>query len=283
MKIKFIYPLLLVLISVLSINLVTAQQKQKYPEEALGWKLGAQAYTFRLFTFEQALNKIDSCNLRFVEAYYGQPIGAGSEEKFGPGLSPEGRQLVKKLLNDRGITLYAFGVVNGNNEAEWERLFAFAKDMGIQVINCEPQEDQLDIVSALCDKYDIKAGLHNHPEPSIYWQPETVLKALEGRSKRMGATADVGHWMRSGLDPVECLKKLDGRIIHLHFKDLNEFGTKKAHDVHWGTGKLPLEAVIKELKRQKFKGMLSAEYEYNWENNAPDVKQSVKNFRAILR
>ena len=279
---KLIYSLVLI-VSSLSINFLAAQPQNKLPEDALGWKIGAQAYTFRLFTFEQALDKIDSCKLNYVEGYQGQTIGAGSTEKFGPDLSTEGRQLVKKLLNDRGITLYAFGVVNGNNEAEWGKIFAFAKDMGIQIINCEPKEDQLDIVSALCDKYDIKAGLHNHPTPSIYWQPETVLKALEGRSKRMGATADVGHWMRSGLDPVDCLKKLDGHIVHLHFKDLNEFGKKTAHDVRWGTGKLPLEGVIKELKRQRFKGMLAAEYEYNWENSMQDVKQSVKNFRALLR
>ena len=279
---KLIYSLVLI-VSCLSINFSTAQPQAKLPEDVLAWKIGAQAYTFRLFTFEQALNKIDSCKLNYVEAFPGQTIGAGSQEKFGPDLSTEGRKLVKKLLKDRGITRYAFGVVNGNDEAEWEKIFAFAKDMGIQIINCEPKEEQLDIVSALCDKYDIKAGLHNHPTPSIYWQPETVLKALEGRSKRMGATADLGHWMRSGLDPVACLKKLDGHIFHLHFKDLNEFGKKTAHDVPWGTGKLPLEGVIKELKRQRFKGMISAEYEYNWENSMPDVKQSVKNLRALIR
>lgn len=164
-----------------------------------------------------------------------------------------------------------------------KKIFAFAKEMGIQVITCEPQESHLDIVSALCDKYNVKAALHNHPDPSHYWKPEVVLNALKGRSKNMGAAADVGHWMRSGLDPVTCLKQLEGRVIHSHFKDLNEFGDKKAHDVHWGTGKLPIKEVIAELKRQKFKGMLSAEYEYNWENSVTDVKQSAANFRALLK
>ena len=134
----------------------------------------------------------------------------------------------------------------------------------------------------MCDKYKIHAALHNHPTPSKYWNPDVVLASLDGRSQYMGAAADVGHWMRSGLDPVECLKKLDGRILHLHFKDLNAFGEKGAHDVHWGTGKLPIEEVIVELKRQKFKGMLSAEYEYNWASNKDDVKQSAANFRKIL-
>lgn len=254
-----------------------------YPEEQLGWKLGAQAYTFRLFTFAEALNKIDSCGLRYVEIFPGQVVGDGSVEKVGPNLSVEGRDKMKKLLRSKGITVYAFGVVGAKSPEEWERVFQFADDMGIQVINVEPSEEDLDVVSALCDKYKIHAALHNHPIPSRYWNPDVVIASLEGRSQYMGAAADVGHWMRSGLDPVESLKKLDGRILHLHFKDLNEFGNKKAHDVHWGTGKLPLDAVIVELKRQNFKGMLSAEYEYNWKTNKEDVNQSVINLRKKLQ
>lgn len=254
-----------------------------YPEEKLGWELGSQAYTFRLFTFAQALDKIDSCGLRYVEAFPGQVIGDGSTEKMGPELSAEGRAKVKQLLKKKNITLHAFGVVGAKDADGWDKVFQFAKDMGVQVINVEPSDEHLAIVSALCDKYKIHAALHNHPEPSKYWNPDVVLSSLEGRSKYMGAAADVGHWMRSGLDPVACLKKLDGKILHLHFKDLNAFGDKKAHDVHWGTGKLPLAGVIAELKRQKFKGMLSAEYEYNWNNNKDDVKESVINFRKALQ
>lgn len=274
---------LVVAFGIMLMSCATSKSVQTKPEERLGWKLGAQAYTFRLFTFAQALDKIDSCELRYVEAFPGQTIGAGSTEKMGYQLSPEGRDLVRKLLKEKGVTLHAFGVVGAKDAEEWEKVFAFAKDMGVKVLNVEPSDEHLDIVSRLCDKYQVKAALHNHPEPSKYWNPDVVLKSLEGRSKLMGAAADVGHWMRSGLDPVACLKKLDGHVFHLHFKDLNEFGNKKAHDVHWGTGKLPIEGVLAELKRQKYKGMFSAEYEYNWENSKDDVCQSAINFRKLLK
>ena len=91
----------------------------------------------------------------------------------------------------------------------------------------------------------------------------------------MGACADVGHWMRSGLDPVECLKKLDGHIIALHFKDLNEMGMK-AHDVPWGTGVGKMKEMMAELKRQKFHGTFCVEYEYHWENSSPEIAKCVK-------
>ena len=89
----------------------------------------------------------------------------------------------------------------------------------------EPPTNALDIVEKLCIEYNIKVAIHDHPKGhSIYWNPEAVLAAIKGRTPLMGACADVGHWVRSGLDPVECLKKLDGHIIALHFKDLNKYG-----------------------------------------------------------
>lgn len=260
----------------------TQQPNGDYPEEELGWKLGAQSYTFRLFTFFEALDKIDSANLQYVEAFPGQPVEAGSDDEMTYELSQEGRDRVKEALKEKGITMYAYGVVGGEDEAEWEKIFEFAKDMGVQVITAEPAEEQLDYISKLCDQYQIRVAIHNHPDPSHYWQPETVLNALEGRSPLLGAAGDVGHWMRSGLDPLESLKKLDGKLYHLHFKDLNKFGEKDAHDVIWGTGKLPLKEIQAELKRQEFNGMISAEYEYKWENNLPEVTESATNFRKAI-
>ena len=97
----------------------------------------------------------------------------------------------------------------------------------------------------------------------------------------LGACADVGHYVRSGLDPVECLKKLEGRLIALHFKDLNE-KSLKAHDVPWGTGISNVKGMLAELKRQKFKGVFCVEYEYNWENSMPEIAECVKFFNASV-
>jgi sugar phosphate isomerase/epimerase len=103
---------------------------------------------------------------------------------------------------------------------------------------------------------------------------------VEGRSERIGACADVGHWVCSGLDPVECLRALEGRIISLHFKDLNE-KARQGHDVPWGTGVCNVPEMLQELKTQKFKGVFSVEYEYNWDNNVPEIAKSLEAFHKI--
>ncbi len=277
------YSILLALVCALTFlgtsNTVTAQA---HPEAKLGWKLGAQAYTFNRFTFFEALDKIDSCNLKFVEAFPGQELGGGMEGKMDYKMEDAKRQEILKRLKQKGIRLVAFGVISLNDEAEWRQLFEFGKAMGIETFTTEPKEEFLPLLSKLCDEYKINVALHNHPEPSHYWNPDVVIAAMKGQSKRIGACADIGHWVRSGLDPVESLKKLEGRVYHLHLKDLNELNNKKAHDVHWGTGVSNVAGVVQELKRQNFKGMISAEYEHNWFNNTPDVKESVKNFRSTL-
>lgn len=251
------------------------------PEQKLGWELGSQAYTFRLFTFFEAVKKIDSCNLRYVEAFPGQLIGGGIEGKMDPNMSEATRKAILSKLKAANVKVIAFGVTKGNNEAEWIKLFEFCKAMGIHTITSEPDEKFIPLLSKLADKYEINVAIHNHPNPSYYWNPDIILNAVKGHSKRIGACADIGHWVRSGLDPVACLKKLEGRVLHSHMKDLHEMG-KKGHDVHWGDGVCNIPGVIAELKRQNFKGGISAEYEYNWKSNSADVAASVINFRNMV-
>ncbi len=62
---------------------VTTQTKaQQYPEEKLGWKLGSQAWTFNKFTFFETVDKIKSCNLKYVEAFPGQKLGGVLKAKW---------------------------------------------------------------------------------------------------------------------------------------------------------------------------------------------------------
>jgi len=253
-----------------------------YPEEQFGWKLGAQAYTFNRFTFFDAIDKIDSCNLKYVEGFPGQNLGGGLEGKLDYNMDAALRDKILAKLKDKGVKIVAYGVVSPKGERDWRQLFEFGKAMGIETFTSEPAEEDLELVSSLCDEYKINVAIHNHPNPSHYWNPDIVLAAIEGKSNRLGSCADIGHWIRSGLDPIECLKKLDGHILHSHMKDLNE-KSKKAHDVIWGTGISNIDGIIRELKRQKFKGMISVEYEYNWDNSAPEVAESVKYFRVAVK
>lgn len=248
--------------------------------EKLGWRLGCQAYSFNRFSFYEAIDKVQSLGLHWIEAYPGQSLSPEKPDtRFDHNSDADVREEVKAKLKAANVTLINYGVVGlPNDEAECRKVFDFAKAMGIETICSEPPEEAFDLIEKLCDEYQINVAIHNHPKPSRYWNPDTALKVTEGRSKRIGVCADTGHWMRSGVDPLEALKKLEGRIISFHFKDLNEFGNKEAHDVPWGTGAGEVEAWLAEVKRQGLKPVFSVEYEHNWENSLPEIAECVANF-----
>ncbi len=250
-----------------------------------GWRLGAQAYTFNRYTFYEALDKMASLGLDWVEMYPGQVISKDDPNmKTTTDMPAEKRAEIKARLKEYGMTLVNYGVISlPNDEKECRKVFDFCKDMGIETIASEPPEEAFDLIDKLCQEYKINVAIHNHPKPSHYWDPETVLKVCKGRSKYIGAMGDTGHWMRSGIDPKEAIEKLGDRLIALHFKDLNSFGRKDAHDVQWGTGKADVKGIMELLHKQGYKGTFSIEYEHNWEYSVPEIRDCVKYFNHVAQ
>jgi len=226
--------------------------------EKLGWRLGTQAWTFRDRTAFEAIDTAAKLGLKYIELYPGQPLRPDQKDaKVGPDLTEAQRDALSQKLAAAKVKAVSFGVVElGKDEKQARRIFEFAKQLGLENLSCEPEPEAIELVDKLCNEFGINAAIHNHPKPSRYWNPDTVLEALKGRSKRMGSCSDTGHWSRSGLVPVECLKKLEGHTIELHFKDI-----ENDKDRPWGTGKGDARAMLAELKRQGFRGLIGLEYE----------------------
>ena len=267
---KKILPLLLML------SPVFLQAADQTPAEKLGWKLAIHSYTFQKFSIFDAIDMTSALGVKYM-SISGSVILDGTNRHTTVDISAADRAAIDKKLAEKGFGHFVnIGVVQlPADEAKSRKVFEFAKAWGIDTLVAEPAPEALDTVEKLCKEYNIKVAIHDHPKPNHYWNPDVVLEAIKGRTPLMGACADVGHWMRSGLDPVECLKKLDGHIIALHFKDLNEMGLK-AHDVPWGTGVGKMKEMMEELKRQKFHGAFCVEYEYHWENSSPEIAKCVK-------
>jgi len=247
--------------------------------ENLGWEMGMQTYTLRKFTLEEAFAKTKSLGLHYAEIYNGQEIGGGVEGKVHFTMSSELRQKALEMAAANDIEIVQFGVTNGKNEKEWEQHFEFAKAMGIKTITSEPKKEDWDLVNDLAKEYDVRVAIHNHPAPSLFWSPDAVLEACEGHDM-IGSCADIGHWKRSGLDPVECMKKLEGKIFTFHIKDIAE-PKKEAEDVVWGTGVCDIAAVIEEAQSQGFKGLWSIEYEASPEDNLKEIGESLDYFKKV--
>jgi sugar phosphate isomerase/epimerase len=246
-----------------------------------GFALGAQAYTFNRFSVFEAIEKTAQAGGRCIEFYPGQKLSPEEPGvKWDHNASAEVIDKVKAKLKKHDIMAVNYGVVGlPNNEQECRKVFEFAKKLGLRAVTSEPKAEAMDVIEKLVKEYDIMMGIHNHPKrPNDanyrHWDPDYILSLVKDRDRRLGSCADTGHFVRSGVKPVDALKTLEGRVISSHLKDLHVFAPS-GHDVPFGNGKSDITGILNELKRQGFKGNISIEYEFNWDHSVPDVAQCV--------
>ena len=258
---------------------------KKTKAEKLGWKLAIQSYSFHKVSFVEALDKCNELGIKYIEAYPGHKLGGKWGNKvFGPELDLATQKEIAEFAAAKGVKIVSSGVYTGTTKEDWEKFFKMAGNMGMEYVTCEPPLELWDLIESLSKQYKVKVAVHNHPKPSEYWCPENLLAAVGTRSKNLGSCADVGHWNREGLNHLECLKQLNGRLVSFHFKDIvaKQPGQKEQHDCVWGDGILNVPVMLQIMRDQKFKGYLAIEYEYNWDNSVPDIKKCIENFNKMV-
>ena len=253
-------------------------------QERLGWRLGVEAYTFHKHTIFEAIDKTAELGLAYMGGLSFQKVSEQIPKNFEPGLTDDELQQIRLKLDSAGVTMltYYYHSIPGD-QAGCRKIFDFARKIGIETFMSEPAPESLDTIEKLCDEYDINVALHNHDRKASpqYWRPEGILKACEGRTKRIGACADMGYWMRDGIDPIEALTKLKDRLITVQMHDLNEL-TPQGHDVPWGTGIGRTEQFLREMHRLGITPtMFGLEYSYNFLESMPDVNKCAEFFSNL--
>jgi sugar phosphate isomerase/epimerase len=254
--------------------------------EEIGWRLSCGLYTFRDRSFYEALDVIAGLGIRCVEPAFFLPLSQEQPElKTSESLAPGQRREMKKRLDDCGMKMASYYAPLDADVHVFRKVFDFAKEMGVETLVVEPSAEVLETLDRLCQEYQINLAIHNHSEAagSKYWRPENVLKVCEGRSKFIGACPDTGHYVRTGLAPVECLKKLDGRIITVHLKDVAELGNPQSRDVPLGEGEANYMQVLQTLRALKFRGIATIEYEHLSPRLVEEVAKCVKFVEDFVR
>ncbi|MCP4640481.1 MAG: TIM barrel protein [bacterium] len=245
-----------------------------------GWRVGPAAWTFRQFSFFEAVDKTASIGMTCIEAFENQQVRPDVETKLNADLSDEEIEKIRAKLKEAKVTLTSIYIHTiPGDEATCRRIFEFATKLGVGFIVSEPAPEALDVIERHCNEFAIDLAIHNHPEgKSRYWHPDEVMKVCEGRGPRIGACADTGHWLRSGLDPSEGIRRLGARLISLHLKDLDK-AAADATDRPWGQGCGNLGDVLKTVHELRLTpGLFTIEYESNWDNNLPQIQECGKWF-----
>ena len=131
-----------------------------------------------------------------------------------------------------------------------------------------------DDLDELVKEFDIRVAIHNHGPTHRYNRAIDVLRVIEKRDVRIGACADLGHYIRSGQSGPEVIRILKGRLYGIHLKDFAEM-KDRTKGVILGKGHLNVEAVFTELQQVDFpaNGALSLEYEENEKNPIADIRE----------
>jgi sugar phosphate isomerase/epimerase len=246
--------------------------------------LSVQAWTFHRFTTFEAIDRTARTGAKYIELFPGQTLRAGSDIKIGPDMGETALNELRQKLQSAGVKAVAFGVTGiDRNPANADKLFVWAKSVGIQIINTE-SADAVDTIEAMVRKHDLRVGFHNHPrrmdDPGYrMWDPNYVKSLIEGRDRRIGFCADTGHWVRSGIKPVDALKIAGDRVVSSHLKDLSKF-SPDGHDVPWATGVSDVPGILTHYEKIKMRGTVSVEYEFLWDDNVPEVGQCVSFVRG---
>jgi len=237
--------------------------------------LGIQMYSLRGYPVDEALGHVKDLGLKVIEFYPGMFPVTDDQAAI---------DAMKDKVSALGLTMSAYGVNRFTKDAAANRkLFAFAKAAGIPILGADPDPDSFASLDDLVKEFDIRIAIHNHGPTHRYNKAIDVLDAIEKHDRRIGACADLGHYLRSGEQPTEVIRLLAGRLYGIHLKDFAEM-QDKTKGVILGQGHIDVPAVFAALEQAKFPadGALSIEYEENPTNPLAEIRACIEAARAAL-
>jgi inosose dehydratase len=237
------------------------------------FELGLASYTFREFNLDQTLamtKRVALKNICLKSMHL--PLDSTPEQI---------RETVQKV-KDAGLNLYGGGVIYMRDENQVNNAFNYAKAAGMKVIVGVPQPELLPLVNDKVRQYDIKVAIHNHgPTDKVYPTPTSIIEKINNLDKRIGLCIDIGHTMRSGIDPSIPARKYADRLIDLHIKDVSA-ANKDGHAVEMGRGIINIPEFFRTLINIGYDGFASFEYEKDGKDPLPGLAESVGYARGVL-
>jgi len=250
--------------------------------ELLGWKVGVQFYTFNKYTFFEGIDLTRALGLHYIEANMGARITADSDQRISANMPQEWKDKIRRKLVESGVECLSFYCgMNGSGEG-FEDIVKFAKEMGWMIVTDPKRADNggkpVSFYEEILDKYGVKMVFTNHPKDggAAYWNPDYTVADTQGYGKNIGASIDIGHYMRGGFDTYEIARRYIGidKLYHFHMRDVSERGPHGL-DVPCGTGQARVGEIFNMMNDTQVKPLIMLEYEHDFDNPLPYLIQSV--------
>jgi len=268
----------------LFIGAARAQQSTTSGSELDTFRVGIAGYTFLKFKIDQTLEMMKKVDVHYlcIKDFH-LPLKSTDEEIAA----------FHAKCHNSGVNGYGVGPIYMGSEAEVNNALAYAKRVGVKTLVGVPfkmvekkrtaSPELLKLVNAKVQEYDIKYAIHNHgPDmPELFPSAESTIEMIKDLDKRVGLCLDIGHEFRDGKDPIKAVIDFADRLHDVHLKNVTS-PDKKGHGVELPRGAIDLPAFVRALRKIKYTGVCSLEYEKDMNDPLAGITECITYFRKVL-
>jgi type 1 glutamine amidotransferase len=224
-------------------------------------------------SFLESVIRADAAIVAFVEATNTQRVSPQVQKNLDYNLTADEIAAVKTGMGPN-VRVSAYRVNSLPADAPTRsRVFQFAKALGATTI-VVPAGTPLNDLDTLAEEFTVNVAIMD--------TSADTLKAMEGRSKRLGVGIDTGTWSDEGVSPREGIARVKDRLLYVNLRDRSGRGAS-ARNVVIGKGAGNLTDFFSELHRQGIRG-LAMTLDTTGTVNAPaDLFAAVAAFEAAVQ
>ncbi len=264
------------------IALVLALSACALPQEAFAgkplhgsdnFKIGIAGYTYRKFTLEQALEMVQSLDVKYMSIKdFHLPLTSTKEEM----------EAFKAKCAEYDVNPYILGPIYMRSQEDVDRAFDYAARYGAEMFMGVPNYELIDYVIEKVKSTGIKLAIHTHgPDKAAFPDVRKVVEMVKDPKIGIGVCMDLGHSFRFGKNPAKDIVKYKDWIYDIHIKD-ETAPSKSGKTWEMGRGQMDIPAIIKALKKIKYQGVISLEMEKNSNTNPQlSVAESIGYLRGV--
>ena len=236
------------------------------------FQLGFAGYTFVHFNLEETLEMIKKLEVNYlcIKDFH-LPLDSSAERI----------KAFHEQLAASNVTGYAVGPIYCKTREDMDKAFDYAKKVGVDLIVGIPLHEDLVDLDQKVKEYDIRFAIHNHgPEDKLYPNATVTVDLIKELDPRIGLCFDMGHNIRDGHDPIADLKKYKNRIFDIHLKNVTA-AAAEGKTCELGRGVIDIPAFVKMLRKVKYSGKVSLEYEKDMKTPLQGISESVGYYRGV--
>ena len=235
--------------------------------------IGMAGYSFREFTVEKTIEMMKRIGVNSLSLKdFHMPMNSSQDQI---------NDIIGKFKS-AGINVYTVGVVYMKSKEAVDQAFEYARMAGVKMIVAAPNYELLPYVEKKVKSYDFKIAIHNHgPDNPLYPNATDIWNHVKDLDPRMGICIDIGHTTRDGQDPSTDIEKYGSRIYDIHVKDVDK-PTKEGKTVEMGRGIIDIPKVVATLRKIRYNGSCSLEFEKDMSDPLPGIAESIGYLKGVM-